>query len=61
MVERETVTVRLVGGPTALIAYGGLWLLTDPGFEPPGEYPVAGRPVVLRKRAGPAVAPEAAS
>jgi L-ascorbate metabolism protein UlaG (beta-lactamase superfamily) len=27
----ERVTVRLIGGPTALIDIGGLRLLTDPG------------------------------
>ncbi|MBO0686405.1 MAG: MBL fold metallo-hydrolase, partial [Candidatus Dormibacteraeota bacterium] len=50
-----TPTVRLVGGPTALITYGGLRLLTDPTFDPPGEYPRPGTPIVLRKLAGPAV------
>lgn len=48
-------TLRLIGGPTALIAYGGLRLLTDPTFDPPGEHPEAGTPVVLHKLAGPAV------
>ncbi|MCL2515097.1 MAG: MBL fold metallo-hydrolase [Microbacteriaceae bacterium] len=33
----DTVRVTLVGGPTALIEYGGLRLLTDPTFDPPGE------------------------
>ncbi|MFG2475699.1 MBL fold metallo-hydrolase [Streptomyces fagopyri] len=32
---RQPVTVRLLGGPTALIEIGGLRLLTDPAFEPP--------------------------
>lgn len=32
----STLTVRLVGGPTALIDYGGLRLLTDPTFSPAG-------------------------
>jgi L-ascorbate metabolism protein UlaG (beta-lactamase superfamily) len=30
---RQAITVRLVGGPTALIGIGGLWLLTDPAFD----------------------------
>ena len=47
--------LRLVGGPTALIAYGGLRLLTDPTFDPPGDYPRPGTAVVLRKLAGPAL------
>ena len=33
----DAPTLRLVGGPTALIAYGELRLLTDPTFGPPGE------------------------
>ena len=45
-------------GPTALIEYGGLRLLTDPTFDPPGEHPRPGTPVVLRKLAGPAVPAE---
>jgi L-ascorbate metabolism protein UlaG (beta-lactamase superfamily) len=48
-------TLRLVGGPTALIAYGRLRILTDPTFDPPGDYPRAGTPIVLHKLAGPAV------
>jgi L-ascorbate metabolism protein UlaG (beta-lactamase superfamily) len=48
-------TLELVGGPTALIAYGGLRILTDPTFDPPGERRSAGTPVVLTKLAGPAV------
>jgi hypothetical protein len=30
------IEVRLVGGPTALLALPGLRLLTDPTFDPPG-------------------------
>ena len=30
---RQAITVRLVGGPTALIEVGGLRLLTDPPFD----------------------------
>src|SRR5215216_4419829 len=47
-------TAQLVGGPTALLEYGGLRWLTDPALSPPGEY--AGG---LVKVTGPAVAPEA--
>ena len=46
-------SLLLVGGPTALIELGGLRLLTDPTFDPPGEYPRPGTPVVLRKLTGP--------
>ena len=49
-------TLQLVGGPTALITYGGLRLLTDPTFDPPGEYPRPGTSIVLHKLAGPALA-----
>jgi L-ascorbate metabolism protein UlaG (beta-lactamase superfamily) len=48
-------SLRLIGGPTALITYGGLRLLTDPTFDPPGDYPRPGTPVVLHKLTGPAV------
>jgi L-ascorbate metabolism protein UlaG (beta-lactamase superfamily) len=54
----ERPTLRLIGGPTALITYGGLRLLTDPTFDPPGEHPRPNSPVVLRKLAGPAVPAE---
>ena len=36
------VPVRVLGGPTALIEYGGLRFLTDPTFDAPGEYPLGG-------------------
>ncbi len=52
----EAPTLALVGGPTALISYGGLRLLTDPTFDSPGEYPRPGTNIVLRKLAGPALA-----
>ncbi|ONI75104.1 Zn-dependent hydrolase [Actinosynnema sp. ALI-1.44] len=29
--------IQVIGGPTALIEYGGLRLLTDPTFDPPGN------------------------
>jgi L-ascorbate metabolism protein UlaG (beta-lactamase superfamily) len=31
--------IRVFGGPTALIEFGGLRFLTDPTFDPPGDYP----------------------
>jgi hypothetical protein len=34
----EQVPVRVFGGPTALIEYGGLRFLTDPTFDAPGTY-----------------------
>ena len=33
-----TLTATLVGGPTAVLDYGGLRWLTDPTLSPPGEY-----------------------
>lgn len=45
--------LTLVGGPTAILGYGGLRWLTDPSLSPPGEY--AG----LVKTTGPALGPAA--
>jgi L-ascorbate metabolism protein UlaG (beta-lactamase superfamily) len=45
-----TLSVRLVGGPTAVLEYAGLRWLTDPTFSAPGEY--AGG---LVKTSGPAI------
>ena len=46
-----SLTVLLVGGPTAVLEYAGLRLLTDPTFDPPGEHEGG-----LTKLTGPAVA-----
>jgi L-ascorbate metabolism protein UlaG (beta-lactamase superfamily) len=54
---QHRLSVRYVGGPTLLLELGGLRLLTDPTFDPPGEHPVGSR--VLVKTSGPAVPPEA--
>ncbi|MGW5429564.1 MBL fold metallo-hydrolase [Streptomyces sp. NPDC004059] len=35
----EQIPVRVLGGPTVLIEYGGLRFLTDPTFDDPGDYP----------------------
>jgi L-ascorbate metabolism protein UlaG (beta-lactamase superfamily) len=52
------LTVTYVGGPTALLEFGGLRLLTDPTFDPAGhEYPTPA--YTLRKTAAPALGPEA--
>ena len=45
--------LTLVGGPTAILEYGGLRWLTDPTLSPPGDY--AGG---LVKTTGPAIAVE---
>lgn len=46
--------ITLIGGPTALIEIDGFRLLTDPTFDPPGDYELPH--VKLTKTAGPALA-----
>ena len=53
--DRSETTLTLIGGPTVLIELDGLRLLTDPTFDPPGEYPGG---VLLKKTAGPALTAE---
>jgi L-ascorbate metabolism protein UlaG (beta-lactamase superfamily) len=53
---KRAVRIRYVGGPTALLELGGLRMLTDPTFDPPGEYPIGER--VLTKTQGPALRPD---
>lgn len=48
--------VRVLGGPTTLIEVGGLRLLTDPTFDPPGDYEL-GPGLVLTKTAPSPVTP----
>lgn len=52
----EQIPVRVIGGPTALIEYGGLRLLTDPTFDAPGDYRI-GPGLVLTKTAAAPVDP----
>lgn len=49
----EKLTIRAVGGPTAVVDLAGLRIVTDPTFDPPGKYPLP--EVTLRKTAGPAI------
>jgi len=51
-----TLTLTLIGGPTALIEIGGLRLLTDPTFDAPGDYPLPH--VTLHKTGRPALSAE---
>jgi len=51
-----TVTITLIGGPTALIEIDGFRLLTDPTFDAPGAYQLPH--VKLEKLVGPAVTAE---
>jgi len=46
---RHDFAVGVVGGPTAVIDYAGMRIVTDPTFDPPGDYGA------YRKLAGPAV------
>jgi L-ascorbate metabolism protein UlaG (beta-lactamase superfamily) len=48
-------TLTLIGGPTVLIELNGVRLLTDPTFDPPGDYQGG---VLLKKTAGPALTTE---
>lgn len=53
----ERVSIRVVGGPTAMLDIGGVRVLTDPTFSPPGSYETApGRS--LTKTEAPALARE---
>jgi L-ascorbate metabolism protein UlaG (beta-lactamase superfamily) len=47
------LTLTLIGGPTVLIEFAGVRLLTDPTFDPPGLYKET--PVRFEKTSGPAL------
>src|SRR5262245_12405189 len=51
-----SLRLTLIGGPTALIELEGFRLLTDPTFDPPGEYTLPH--VRLRKTTAPALTAE---
>jgi L-ascorbate metabolism protein UlaG (beta-lactamase superfamily) len=54
----DQLKITYIGGPTAVLEWSGLRLLTDPTFDPAGgEYRTG--PVVLKKTVGPALTPEA--
>jgi L-ascorbate metabolism protein UlaG (beta-lactamase superfamily) len=52
------VGVTLIGGPTAIVDVDGVRFLTDPTFDPPGDYPIGERK--LTKLSAPALPLEAA-
>ena len=52
------VRIRVAGGPTAILEIGGLRLVTDPTFDPPGTYPPRNG-AVLTKTAPAAFGPAA--
>ncbi len=55
--KTDQLNFTYIGGPTALLELGGLWMLTDPTFDPAGEeYPTG--VYTLRKKAGPAISSE---
>jgi L-ascorbate metabolism protein UlaG (beta-lactamase superfamily) len=49
-----TLRINYIGGPTCMLDFGNVRLLTDPTFDPAGGEYTTG-PVTLRKLAGPAV------
>jgi L-ascorbate metabolism protein UlaG (beta-lactamase superfamily) len=52
--RKNDVVVTYIGGPTALLEWGGLRVLTDPTFDPAGSaYPTSA--YTLRKTIGPAI------
>ncbi|HZR67203.1 MAG TPA: MBL fold metallo-hydrolase [Terriglobales bacterium] len=51
------ISVTYIGGPTALIEWGGLRFLTDPTFDPAGSEYKSGS-ATLRKLAGPSIPAE---
>jgi L-ascorbate metabolism protein UlaG (beta-lactamase superfamily) len=53
----QTLSITYIGGPTALIEFGGARLLTDPTFDPAGGEYTTGL-VTLRKLTGPAISAE---
>lgn len=55
---RTEPTFTYIGGPTALIEWGGVRFLTDPTFDPAGSQSTTG-PVTLKKLEGPALSPDA--
>ncbi|HEX3435165.1 MAG TPA: MBL fold metallo-hydrolase, partial [Pseudacidobacterium sp.] len=50
----DTLQMTYIGGPTALVEFGGFRLLTDPAFDPEGGEYTTG-PVTLWKTKGPAI------
>lgn len=49
-----TTAITYIGGPTALLEYAGLRILTDPTFDPPQTYAEPGSTTLVKTR-GPAL------
>lgn len=56
LMKKTTVRLTLIDGPTLLIEYAGLRILTDPTFDPPQLYPLGGEN--LTKFNAPPITPE---
>lgn len=52
-----STAITLIGGPTVLLEWAGLRIVTDPTFDPPQSYADPGR-TTLVKTAGPAISRE---
>lgn len=39
----SSLNLRYLGGPTAILEIGGVRLVVDPTFDPPGDYPIGSR------------------
>ena len=50
----STTTLTYIGGPTAVLEYSGLRLITDPTFDPPQTYAEPGTSVLVKTH-GPAI------
>jgi L-ascorbate metabolism protein UlaG (beta-lactamase superfamily) len=57
--DHSAFDITYIGGPTALIEIGGLRLLTDPTFDPPGKRYHFGWGTMSRKLQAPAIDPDA--
>ena len=53
-----TTAITYIGGPTVLLEYAGLRIVTDPTFDPPQEYAEKGSTTLVKTR-GPAIEREA--
>jgi L-ascorbate metabolism protein UlaG (beta-lactamase superfamily) len=51
----STTTITYIGGPTALLNYAGLTIVTDPTFDPPQTYAEPGSSTLVKTQ-GPAIA-----
>lgn len=50
----STTAVTYIGGPTVLLEWAGLRIVTDPTFDPPQSYPESGSTTLI-KTAGPGI------